>query len=907
MNTRTLTFILLSSVVLMVASILQGIYQPAKPKQKADNTVVQEADTPTDSDTAPADGSADSNSQTTSKSDVLSPDVSDAATGNLDSNEVSSSSDEKPSDTSETELTQSTEQSGNAEVGNEDKPAPDQPADQDAEGNPSTESNTEAKSNTQEALEELESRLIGKQPPSNLLSIGSLEPTSGFRFLVTFDPVGGAIRRVELNARLPNGSYKYRDLEHEGGYLGELECRDMPAGCVVGIAGPGTPAAVAGIKAGDTIASIAGTPIVSRREFLDEMAKTHAGDSIAIEVRRSSGEKQSLTVELTDKPMEIMRPEPDTVDPEFVPPGSFLTTLRLRTDDNNNWPEIDADMRLRAWEVTEQSESEIQFTFTLPSERLEEHKLSGPVQVHKRFSLEKLTAEAFADNASRNFHIDFDFEINSPPAQKQRIGYQLDGPIGTPSEGWWYQNKIHGRQMAIGYIAGSRDVISSSPGNKFNFWGGPEIVKNRTKSAAARQKLYLFSPFETPEHQKVNYVSVDTQYFNVSLIPTGEEPYEVFSAFAMTTGSKIPKEARLQKLVDCTFKMFGSLAAGETEFKQSFEIFGGPKEPELLEAYGLGDARTFGWFAWFSKPLCWLLHVFYTLTFQLGYGIPIILLTVLVRSIMIPVSRKAALNAQMMQYLQPQIKEIADKYKDDMEKRAAAQRALFKKYDYNPFGGCFMMFFQLPIFIGLYRGLSVDIALRDQPLIPGLSWCSNLSAPDQFLYWKDWMPTFLAGETGWLGPYLNILPIITIFLFLAQQKLFTPPATDEQQEMAQKVMKFMMIFMGFLFFKVPSGLCLYFITSSIWGIAERKMLPKPKLDTDSLDGLDLGDGKKKGMPLPGENGSAKVYDNTEMLNERKRIAKERKKAAQKAWPVRLEASASRRFYVVGESIVSSFR
>ena len=85
----------------------------------------------------------------------------------------------------------------------------------------------------------------------------------------------------------------------------------------------------------------------------------------------------------------------------------------------------------------------------------------------------------------------------------------------------------------------------------------------------------------------------------------------------------------------------------------------------------------------------------------------------------------------------------------------------------------------------------------------------------------------IASESGWLGPYLNILPIITIVLFLVQQKMFTPPATDEQTRMQQNMMKYMMIFIGVMFFKVASGLCIYFIASSLWGIGERKLLPKP--------------------------------------------------------------------------------
>ena len=180
-----------------------------------------------------------------------------------------------------------------------------------------------------------------------------------------------------------------------------------------------------------------------------------------------------------------------------------------------------------------------------------------------------------------------------------------------------------------------------------------------------------------------------------------------------------------------------------------------------------------------------------------------------------------------MQELQPEIKRIAEKYKNNVEARTKAQQELFKKHNYNPLAGCLPVFLQLPIFMGLYRSLSVDVELRQAPLLSeSIRWCSNLSAPDMLWYWEPYLPAMLAAPSGWLGPYLNVLPLITIGLFLWQQKMFMPPPTDEQSAMQQKMMQYMMIFMSFMFFKVASGLCLYFIASSLWGIAERKLLPK---------------------------------------------------------------------------------
>jgi YidC/Oxa1 family membrane protein insertase len=264
---------------------------------------------------------------------------------------------------------------------------------------------------------------------------------------------------------------------------------------------------------------------------------------------------------------------------------------------------------------------------------------------------------------------------------------------------------------------------------------------------------------------------------------------------------------------------------------QEFQIFAGPKRPELLERYaqpyGLGDLVYYGWFGWVSRPMLAILHFFYGVVGN--YGLSIVMLTVLVRSCMFPLSRKQALNAAKMQELQPELKKLADKYKNP-EERMKAQRDFFKKHNYHPLSGCLPALVQLPIFLGLYRSLAVDIELRQAPLISeSIRWCSNLGAPDMLWYWKPYLPIdfFTDEAAGWLGPYLNVLPLVTISLFIVQQKMFLPPPTDEQAAMQQKMMQWMMVFMGVMFFKVASGLCLYFIASSLWGIAERKLLPKP--------------------------------------------------------------------------------
>ena len=156
----------------------------------------------------------------------------------------------------------------------------------------------------------------------------------------------------------------------------------------------------------------------------------------------------------------------------------------------------------------------------------------------------------------------------------------------------------------------------------------------------------------------------------------------------------------------------------------------------MLEAYGLGDLMYYGWFGWVAVPMTNTLHFFYAIV--RNSGLAIIMLTVLVRLCMFPLSRKQALNAQKMQELQPEIKRIQEKYKKDVEGRTKAQQELFRKHNYNPLSGCLLMFIQLPIFIGLYRSLQVDVELRDAPLIAeAIRWCSNLAAPDMLFDWSS--------------------------------------------------------------------------------------------------------------------------------------------------------------------------
>jgi YidC/Oxa1 family membrane protein insertase len=161
-----------------------------------------------------------------------------------------------------------------------------------------------------------------------------------------------------------------------------------------------------------------------------------------------------------------------------------------------------------------------------------------------------------------------------------------------------------------------------------------------------------------------------------------------------------------------------------------------------------------------------------------------------------------------------------------------AQMELFRKHGVNPLGTCWLLLLQLPNFMGLYYCLQESVMFR----LGEFLYIRNLAAPDMLVFWGEGFPWLTRPEDHggllYLGPYLNILPIIAVAFMIVQQKMLMPPPTDEQQAMQQKIMKYMMIFFGLLFYKVAAGLCLYFIASTLWGFAERRFLPKKKPTTE---------------------------------------------------------------------------
>ncbi|HUY33586.1 MAG TPA: membrane protein insertase YidC [Pirellulales bacterium] len=647
-------------------------------------------------------------------------------------------------------------------------------------------------------------------------TLGSLDEQDGYRMLVTWSNRGAAIERIELN------SPRFHDLDDRAGYLGHLSAADVPggAGARVRVVGAGTPAAAAGLKPGDVITALGDERISNVEALTAALEETTPGATVHVSITRG-GKPVELTATLRRRPLELIKPE-------ATDPLSFLLTLQEIDDETiaKNDDELPG-LKLRTGNWTRRPSDpkrpdEVAFEWYLPERQLE---------VAKIYRLATVPVDARSDLDSPDYpayHLDFRIEIRNRGDEARKVAYRLDGPTGLPTEGWWYaaSSKISPHWWDS---PGLRDVVFGM----IERGAFQNKLVSATKLADEKTKL----DFADKERQFV-FFGVDAQYFSTILVPWNDEggmPAGFAGVKPLAVG-EVPDEPAKKKLLDVSCRIdslpFHLEANGEPAVHH-FQIFAGPKRPALLQQYavtsaspeGLRPIVEYGLFSWVSKPMLTIMHFFYGIVHN--FGLAIVMLTVLVRSCMFPISRKQALSAAKMQELQPEMKKLTEKYKNNVQERTKAQQELYRKHNFHPLSGCLPALIQLPIFLGLYRSLAVDIELRQAPLLSeSVRWCSNLAAPDMLWRWDGVLFPFLSGETGWLGPYLNVLPLVTIGLFLWQQKMFLPPPADEQAAMQQKIMQYMMIFMGVMFFKVPSGLCLYFIASSLWGICERKLLPK---------------------------------------------------------------------------------
>ena len=221
------------------------------------------------------------------------------------------------------------------------------------------------------------------------------------------------------------------------------------------------------------------------------------------------------------------------------------------------------------------------------------------------------------------------------------------------------------------------------------------------------------------------------------------------------------------------------------------QLFAGAKESALLDRYqdagiqNFGKAIDWGWFEWFEKPMLWLLRTLYD--FAGNFGLAIIMLTVIVRAVMFPIAQRQFASMAAMRAVQPKMKAIQERYKDDKQKQQQEVMALYKSEGVNPLAGCLPLFLQIPIFFALYKTLILAIEMRHEPFY---LWIKDLSAPDpaKILNLFGLLPFDPPGFLG-IG-VLAVLLGITMWLTFR----LNPTAMDPMQQQIFKLMPWVLMF-----------------------------------------------------------------------------------------------------------------
>lgn len=304
------------------------------------------------------------------------------------------------------------------------------------------------------------------------------------------------------------------------------------------------------------------------------------------------------------------------------------------------------------------------------------------------------------------------------------------------------------------------------------------------------------------EQGDVSWLGMKTRYFTVLLKPFAN----LLSVFVEPGRDNKPRT-----VVETREYVLGP---GDS-VKDEYFVYAGPIDENKLASfgYGLEEIVDYGWFGAITKILLVMLRFFYKISRNWGFAI--LLLTLAINVISFPLTKKSFLSMQKLKDVQPHMQKLRELHKDNPQKLNKEMMELYRKYNVNPFGGCLPMLLQLPIFVALYNGLIRAVELKGANFL----WIKDLSRPEDIP-----LPVSLP----LIGNHINILPLIMVALMFVQQKLTQPSSgMSGEQESQQKMMAIIMpAFLGVLFYSMPSGLVLYWLTSTSLMIVEQFALLK---------------------------------------------------------------------------------
>lgn len=390
------------------------------------------------------------------------------------------------------------------------------------------------------------------------------------------------------------------------------------------------------------------------------------------------------------------------------------------------------------------------------------------------------------------------------------------GPVGVPMA----DPKTDYRKVAAGIADGTTITLKSYPNT--NLKPNPPTL----------------DPLLDAEHatKRLDWAAVANKFFVVIVAPLTPEGQPNWIAAAHALRATHTEEEKN----DATFELITTPAVVQPQgtWERSFDCYFGPKSKRLFESepeyvqrqYVKLVSADYYWCAWAPvvNVMVWLMDTSYSIV--PNYGVAIIVMVLIVRVLLHPVTKKGQVNMTRMQTqmstLQPKMEEIRKKHANDKTKVNQEVMKLYQREGINPAGQmltCLPMFLQMPIWGALWAALNFTVEMRHQPFI---LWIKDLTAADSAFRLPWTLP--LMGDT------VNVLPLLLGISMWLQQRFMPKPATtagqsaktNEQMAQQRMMMAFMSVFMVFIFYHAPSGLNLYIMASNFFGLFEQHRIRK---------------------------------------------------------------------------------
>ncbi len=310
-------------------------------------------------------------------------------------------------------------------------------------------------------------------------------------------------------------------------------------------------------------------------------------------------------------------------------------------------------------------------------------------------------------------------------------------------------------------------------------------------------------PFEKEPSQKVlaaptklimDWVEVGSMYFISALLPLQKDPLNLIVSRTGTLIQANPNSKFDQTVYESWLEMPQEIEPNNSK-SYAFDLYMGPKTKTELDKFSdrkLAESVDYGFFSVVAWPL------FFALAFIKkvvgNWGVAIIILTALVKIILYPLALKSYVASKKMAKMQPQMKALQEKYKDDKQKLNQETMALMSQSGSNPLSGCLPILPQFPIFFGLYSVFQQTFELRHAPFF---GWIQDLSVMDPFF----------------------VLPVLMMISYVVQQRL--TPMSASMDPMQKRMMQFLPFIFSFMMITFPSGLVLYFVTNTMLTIAQQ--------------------------------------------------------------------------------------